>query len=444
LSWRGLDNAVYYRAAAHNLRHCVNDTGCGNTVNFAHPRVIQMALDSLRYWVREFHVDGFRFDLSVTLGRGSRGFDRHAGFFAALLQDPVLAQVKLIAEPWDLGPDGFQLGRHPAGISEWNARYRDDVRRVWRGDSGLRGALAARLQGSADLFDHDRRGPWEALNFITAHDGFTLQDWVSYNEKHNELNGESNRDGTDDNSSYNWGVEGPTDDAAIMLVRARVKRVMLATLLFSHGTPMLLAGDEFGRTQQGNNNAYCQDSELSWLDWTQAQSAAGTEEQQFLARLIRLRREYPSLRSSQYQHGRLEPLPQVRDIEWFDENGDVMRIEDWQYTEGRLLCVRRAMRIDEARAEVSLLLINSSPEARVFQLPQPAFPWWLRLDSANAALSDQKLGESSIEVAAHSLQLLTATVHAAVPKLIVHAPEDTAVQPQALAGMPNVRDTSSA
>ncbi|MGA2363968.1 MAG: glycogen debranching protein GlgX [Steroidobacteraceae bacterium] len=443
LSMRGLDNAVYYRAAAHNLRHCINDTGCGNTMNFAHPRVIQLALDSLRYWVREFHVDGFRFDLSVTLGRDSKGFDPHAGFFAALLQDPTLAGVKLIAEPWDLGPDGFQLGRHPAGISEWNAQYRDDVRRVWRGDSGLRGALAARLQASADLFDHDRRRTWEALNFITSHDGFTLQDWVSYNEKHNEINGENNRDGTDHNASYNWGVEGPTDDAAIMLVRACVKRAMLATLLFSHGTPMLLGGDEFGRTQQGNNNPYCQDSELSWFDWTLAQSASGIEQQQFVARLIRLRREYASLRSSHYHHGRLEPLPQVRDIEWFDENGDVMRIEDWQYTEGRLLCVRRALRLDEERAQVSLLLINSTPAARVFQLPQPAFPWWLRLDTANVARSDQECADSGLEVAAHSLQLLTATVQAPAPKIIVHELEDTAVQPQAVASMLNVDDTGS-
>jgi isoamylase len=439
LSLRGLDNAVYYRAAPQDLRHCINDTGCGNTVNFAHPRVIQLALDSLRYWVKEFRVDGFRFDLSVTLGRGPKGFDPAAGFYTALLQDPTLASVKLIAEPWDLGPGGYQLGRHPAGIAEWNAQYRDDVRRVWRGDSGLRGALAARLQGSADLFDHDRRRPWEALNFITAHDGFTLQDWVSYNEKHNELNGESNRDGVDDNASCNWGVEGPTEDAAITLQRERIKRAMLATLLFSHGTPMLLGGDEFGRTQQGNNNPYCQDSEISWLDWTQARSPAGIEQQHFVARLIRLRRAHCSLRSVYFQHGRLEPLPQIRDIEWFDENGQVLRIEDWQYTEGRLLCVRRALRIDEARAEVSLLLINTSAAARVFELPQPWFDWWLRVNTAKAAVAEHRLEQPRVEVEAHSLQVLTATMDTPTPRVIVHDLDDTAVQPVVL----GARDASS-
>ncbi|MGA2023285.1 MAG: glycogen debranching protein GlgX [Steroidobacteraceae bacterium] len=432
LSLRGLDNAAYYRATPQDLRHCINDTGVGNTLNFAHPRVIQLTLDSLRHWVSEFHVDGFRFDLSVTLGRGAGGFDPWGGLYPALLQDPTLAGVKLIAEPWDLGPDGYQLGRHPARIAEWNAQYRDDVRRVWRGDSGLRGALAARLQGSADLFDHDRRRPWASVNFITAHDGFTLQDWVSYNQKHNEANGENNRDGTDDNSSYNWGVEGPSDNAAVNLVRERIKRGVLATLLFSHGTPMLLGGDEFGRTQQGNNNPYCQDSELSWFDWALAQSASGLEQQQFLARLIRLRRRYCSLRSTYFQHGLLEPLPQVRDIEWFDENGDVMRPEDWQYTEGRLLCVRRALRIDEASAEVSVLLANITAAVRTFQLPQPSFPWCLRLDTANLALADIVLKDARIQVEAHSVQLLTATVAAASPKVAVHDPSDTAVQPLAL------------
>jgi glycogen operon protein len=430
LSLRGLDNAAYYRPMEQDSRRCINYSGCGNTLNFSHPRVIQLALDSLRYWVNEFHVDGFRFDLSVTLGREQGGFDPGSGFFDALMQDPTLAAVKLIAEPWDLGPDGFQLGNHPAGMSEWNSKYRDDVRRAWRGDSALRGALAARLQGSADLFDHARRRPWASLNFITAHDGFTLQDWVSYEHKHNEANGEHNRDGTDDNASHNWGVEGPTDDAAITAVREAVKRAMLATLLFSHGTPMLLSGDEFGHTQQGNNNPYCQDSEISWLDWAQAESASGVEQQLFLARLLQLRRDHCTLRCSYFQHGVLEPLPQVRDIEWFDENGDVMRTEDWQYTEGRLLCVRRALRLDEARAEVSLLLTNTTPDAHAFQLPQPQLRWTLRLDTANAALADRDLDRPQVEVAAHSLQLLTAVVEAPTPEGVVHTAGDTAIQPQ--------------
>jgi glycogen operon protein len=345
------------------------------------------------------------------------------------MQDPTLATVKLIAEPWDIGPDGFQLGNHPAGMAEWNSRFRDDVRRAWRGDSQARGPLAARLQGSADLFDHDRRRPWESLNFVTAHDGFTLQDWASYNQKHNEANGEDNRDGSDDNASNNWGVEGPTDDVAITERRESVKRAVLATLLFSHGTPMLLGGDEFGHTQQGNNNPYCQDSVISWLDWVQAQSAAGVEQQRFVSRLLQLRREHCTLRSGYFQHGQLEPLPQVRDIEWFDENGDVMRPEDWGYTEGRLLCVRRALRLDEVKAEVSLILINSSPEARGFQLPQPQFRWCLRLDTASGALIDRDIDRAQLEVAPHTLLLLTAVVEAPSPATAVHTASDTAVQP---------------
>jgi isoamylase len=412
LSMRGLDNAAYYRLVSDNLRHCINDTGTGNTMNFSHSRVIQLTLDSLRYWVQEFHIDGFRFDLSVTLGRELSGYDPGSGFFDALMQDPVMARVKLIGEPWDLGPGGYQVGNHPPGMSEWNDKFRDDVRRFWRGDSGLRGALAARLQGSADLFDHDGRRPWASLNFVTAHDGFTLQDWVSYNQKHNEANGEDNRDGTDNNLSNNWGVEGPTSDAEIQATRERVKRAMLATLLFSHGTPMLLGGDECGRTQHGNNNPYAQDSELSWFDWAQALSPAGVEQRGFVTRLIRLRREFPSLRSDYYQHGRIEPLPQVRDIEWFDESGDVMREEDWQYGEGRLLSVRRARRLDEARVEISLLLTNNTSDSHSFQLPDPRFRWKLRLNTAELQSTDQDIEQPAIDVAAHSVQLLTAIVTA--------------------------------
>jgi len=410
LSLRGLDNAAYYRLVPDNLRQCINDTGTGNTVNFSHARVIQLTLDSLRYWVEEFHVDGFRFDLSVTLGREHNGYDPGSGFFDAMLQDPTLARVKLIGEPWDLGPGGYQVGNHPAGMAEWNDKFRDDVRRFWRGDSGLRGALAARLQGSADLFDHHGRRPWASLNFITAHDGFTLKDWVSYNQKHNEANGENNRDGTDNNASNNWGVEGPTDDAAVQATRESVKRAMLATLLFSHGTPMLLGGDECGRTQHGNNNAYAQDNELSWFDWAQALSPAAVEQRAYVARLIRLRREFCSLRSDYYQHGRIEPLPQVRDIEWFDESGDIMRPEDWQYTEGRLLSVRRARQLDEARVEVSLLLTNNTSDSHSFQLPEPGFHWWLRLNTADTQSADQQIERPAIDVAAHSVQLLTAIV----------------------------------
>ncbi len=430
LSLRGLDNAIYYRLQAVNARYCVNDTGCGNTVNFSHRRVIQLALDSLRYWVDEYHVDGFRFDLGVTLGREHNGFDPGAGFFDALMQDPTLSRVKLISEPWDVGPGGYQLGNHPAGMAEWNAKFRDDVRKFWRGDSGLRGPLAARLQGSADLFDRERRRPWASINFITAHDGFTLRDLVSYNQKHNEANGEDNRDGDSQNASNNWGVEGPTDDAQVLERRERVMRAMLATLLFSHGTPMLLGGDEFGRTQHGNNNAYCQDSPLSWYDWKLAQSPAGQAQQAFVSRLICLRRELTSLRCRYFQHGLLEPLPQVRDIEWFDENGDTMRPEDWQYWDGWLLCVRRAQRLDEGRTELSLLLVNDTINDQVFQLPQPLSPWRVRVDTADLNVADQPVDQPAVHVAAQSMQLLSVVVEGRAGEAMLHTPADTATQPE--------------
>ena len=429
LSLRALGNATYYRLQADNARYCVNDTGCGNTVNFSHRRVIQLALDSLRYWVEEYHVDGFRFDLCATLGREQHGFDPGAGFFDALMQDPTLSRVKLISEPWDLGPGGFRLGQHPPGMAEWNASFRDDVRKFWRGDSGLRGALAARLQGSADLFDHQRRRPWASLNFITAHDGFTLQDLVSYNQKHNEANAEDNNDGAEHNESNNWGVEGPTDDAPVLERRERVKRAMLATLLFSHGTPMLLGGDEFGRTQQGNNNAFCQDSTLSWHDWTLSQSPAGQAQQTFVARLLKLRRELSTLRCDYFQHGLLEPLPQIRDLEWFDENGDTMRIEDWQYREGRLLCLRRARRLGDGRAELCLLLANNAFDEHVFQLPQPLLRWSVRIDTADLKITDQPMDQSTVRVAAHSMQLLSTIVEAGELEVVLHAAGDTATQP---------------
>ncbi len=430
LSLRGLDNAIYYRLQADNARYCINDTGCGNTVNFSHRRVIQLTLDSLRHWVDEYHVDGFRFDLGVTLGRELHGFDPGSGFFDALMQDPTLSRVKLISEPWDVGPGGFQLGNHPAGMAEWNARYRDDVRKFWRGDSGLRGGLAARLQGSADLFDRERRRPWASINFITAHDGFTLMDLVSYNQKHNEANGEDNRDGDSQNTSNNWGVEGPTDDTQVLERRERVARAMLATLLFSHGTPMLLGGDEFGRTQHGNNNAYCQDSPLSWYDWRLAQSPAAQAHVAFVTRLIGLRRELTSLRCRYFQHGLLEPLAQVRDIEWFDENGDTMRPEDWQTWEGWQLCVRRAQRLDDGRTELCLLLANNTNDDQIFQLPQPLFPWRLRVDTADLNMVDQPIDQGTVRVAAQSMQLLSAVVEGCAGEAMLHTPADTQIQPE--------------
>ena len=409
LSFRGLDNASYYRLLPDNPRHCINDTGTGNTVNTSHPRVIQLIMDSLRYWVTEFHVDGFRFDLGVTLGREAQGFDPNGGFFDSLRQDPTLAAVKLISEPWDIGPGGYQLGNHPPGLAEWNGRYRDDVRRFWKGDAGLRGALADRLHGSADLFDHQCRRPWASVNFITAHDGFTLADLVAYNDKHNEANHEDNRDGTDDNQSFNWGVEGDSDDEGIITTRAKIQRAMLMTLLLSHGTPMLLGGDEFGRSQQGNNNAYCQDSDLSWFDWLLADSEAGRALAAFTARVIAVRAAHAPLRADYFMKGARELGEGIMDIAWFDETGRPMTSDAWQFAEGRLLACRRACPVQDGGVDTTLLLINGSSDAHSFTLPPPALPWHRILDSAapddtgiDAAIGDE------IEVASHSAVLLVA------------------------------------
>ncbi|MDQ3288768.1 MAG: glycogen debranching protein GlgX [Pseudomonadota bacterium] len=407
LSFRGLDNASYYRLMPDNPRHYINDTGCGNTVNSAHPRVLQMITDSLRYWVEEFHVDGFRFDLGVSLGREAHGFDPNSGLFDAIRQDPVLTQVKLVSEPWDLGPGGYQLGHHPPGFSEWNGRFRDDVRRFWKGDPGQRGVLADCLQASAEMFDYGCRRPWASINFITAHDGFTLEDLVSYNRKHNEANGEHNRDGHDDNASYNRGLEGPTDDPAIVAHRDGVKRAMMATLMLSHGTPMLLAGDEFGRSQGGNNNAYCQDNEISWLDWSLLDTARSREMLAFTARLAALRKAHFTLRMPHFCHGERMPLPGVPDLSWYDEQAAPMMPDAWDYPEGRLLMVRRAG-VSDGQTEVSLLLINGSHKAHAFQLPGPALPWRQMLDSANPQAAERSVTAGAMSVDAQSLRLLIA------------------------------------
>jgi glycogen operon protein len=307
LSFKGIDNASYYRLA-EKQRYYVNDTGTGNTLNLSHQRVLQMVTDSLRYWAQEMHVDGFRFDLATILGREPYGFDEGGGFLDSCRQDPVLSSVKLIAEPWDCGPGGYQVGGFPPGWAEWNDRYRDTVRSYWKGDDGVLPDLAKRIAASGDLFDRRGRKPWASVNFLTAHDGFTLNDLVSYNDKHNEANGEDNRDGSSNNHSWNHGAEGPTEDPAIIALRERQKRNMLATLLFSQGTPMLLGGDEFGRTQKGNNNAYCQDNEISWVNWQIGDD--GQALTRFVERLTALRRRYPVLRQSRFltaqwneQHG---------------------------------------------------------------------------------------------------------------------------------------------
>jgi glycogen operon protein len=405
LSFRGLDNSSYYRLVPDNPRHCINDTGTGNTLNLSHPRVLQMVMDSLRRWVVNFHVDGFRFDLGVTLGRESYGFDPGSGFFDALRQDPTLARVKMISEPWDIGPGGYQLGHHPPGFAEWNDRFRDGIRRFWRGDIGLRGEFAARLAGSSDVFDRRSRRPWASVNYAASHDGYTLADVVSYVERHNEANGEDSRDGHGENYSANWGIEGPTDDPSINETRARVLRGLLATVFFSHGTPMLLAGDEFGRSQRGNNNAYCQNNEISWLDWGQASSAEGEALTAYVARLIRIRHDNPVLRSRHFLHGKDELAPGILDIAWFDTHGDIIPPESWNNPEKRLFAVRRASREDDGTVTVLTLFLNPSEADRVFRLPTQGVPTRLIIDSAAPDEPERDLEGSEITLVSRSAVL---------------------------------------
>ncbi|VCU70759.1 Glycogen debranching enzyme [Pigmentiphaga humi] len=405
LSWRGLDNASYYRLVPGDERHYVNNTGCGNTMDLTHPRVLQMVMDSLRYWAEDFRVDGFRFDLGVTLGREAGGFDPGAGFFDALLQDPLLSRLKLISEPWDIGPEGYHVGHHPPGFAEWNDRYRDTVRRFWRGDAGVRPELATRLAGSGDLFNRRHRRTWASVNYVTAHDGFTLTDLVGYARKHNEANGEGNRDGQDDNHSSNWGVEGPTGDPGIAATRAAVARAMLMTLFCSHGTPMMLGGDEFGRTQGGNNNAYCQDNEVSWLHWSMAESEEGRRMTAFVARLTALRQEHASLRSERFlQDGRCV-ADGIPEIAWFDERGEPMHAPAWNDPERRALVLWRAAAQD-ARIDLTLLAINGDAHAVAFTLPPARGNWRLLADSARPWAPEVDLPGTSIELSPRSTVLL--------------------------------------
>jgi glycogen operon protein len=407
LSWRGLDNASYYRLVAGDERHAINDTGCGNTLNVAHPRVLQMVMDSLRHWATCYGVDGFRFDLCTALGRELTGFDPNSGFFDAILQDPVLSRLKLISEPWDLGPGGYQLGNHPPGFAEWNDRFRDCIRRFARGDAGLRPDLGSRLTGSGELFERRGRKPFASINFVASHDGFTLHDIVSYSHRHNAANGEANRDGHGENCSTNWGVEGPTDDPAITATRERVKRFMVTLLLMSQGTPMLLAGDEFGRTQQGNNNAYCQDNEVSWIDWKSAASPANQVLRRFTQRLIAARLAWPVLRCDRFLHGRTEPFPGVRDIEWFDEQARELTEAAWHDAEARLLALRRACPSEDGTC-ISLLLMNATHEDREFTLPQPPLPWRLLIDSANPEAPERSLDTGTVIVGFRAAVVLLA------------------------------------
>ena len=416
LSFRGLDNASYYRLKQDDPRRYINDAGTGNTLNLTHPRVLQMVMDSLRHWVTSYHVDGFRFDLGVTLGRERDGFDAGAGFFDAVRQDPVLSRVKLIAEPWDIGPGGYRLGGLPPGFAEWNDRFRDGARRFWRGDRGQRPEIAARLAGSADLFAHRGRRPWVSVNYVACHDGFTLADTASYAEKHNDANAEDNRDGSSENCSSNWGVEGPTGDPAITAVRGRVQRALLATAFLAAGTPMLLAGDEFCRTQRGNNNAYCQDNDISWIDWSLAASAEGQALIDYVARLIVLRREHGVIRHPHFLHGKTEyflhgrtgPLSGVLDIAWFDEHGAVIPPDSWNDHGERTLILRRAARHDDGRVTILTLLLNPGEADRVFTLPPPLLQSVILIDSARPGAEPREVQDAHVPVSAHSVVLVFA------------------------------------
>ena len=329
LSFRGIDNASYYHLVPGDERYYMDFTGCGNVFDLRHPRVLQLVMDSLRYWVEEMHVDGFRFDLATTLAREEKGaFDNHSGFLDAVRQDPTLSRVKLIAEPWDVGQDGYRLGGFPAGWAEWNDRYRDTVRRFWKGDEGQVSDLATRITGSSDIFNTHGRRPWASVNFVTAHDGFTLADVVAYNVKHNEANQEDNRDGTDNNNSWNCGVEGPTTDPKIQRLRLKQRRNLLTTLLLSQGLPMLVAGDEFGRSQGGNNNAYCQDNPVGWIDWDGIDEA-DQDFADFVRRVIQLRRDHIVFHRNRFFHTRFIPGTQIQDLTWLRLDGAEMATKDW-------------------------------------------------------------------------------------------------------------------
>ena len=409
LSWRGFDNASYYRLQDANPRYCVNDTGTGNTLNLSHARVLQMVTDSLRYWTESCGIDGFRFDLGATLGREPHGFDSGAGFFDVLRQDPVLSQVKLISEPWDVGPGGYQLGKHPPGFAEWNDQYRDSVRRFWKGDSSMRRTLGYRLSGSGDLFDHGARRPWASINYIASHDGQTLEDLVSYEGKHNQANGENNQDGHSDNHSRNWGAEGPTDDAGIAAARQRAKRAMLMTVFMSLGTPMLMAGDEFGRTQKGNNNAYCQDNEISWVDWSLLENQPGADLANFVSRLAELRRNHKIIRSGAYLYGQQELAPGIHDLDWFDERGQPLSEDDWENAEGRALVMRRAAHTDDGSLDVVAFLVNGSEESLPFELLGD-LEWRVAIDSAKPEVSDEPPAGPAYTVEHNSAVLLVARI----------------------------------
>jgi glycogen operon protein len=420
LSFRGIDNGAYYRLVDDDPQYYMDYTGTGNSLNVRHPHALQLIMDSLRYWVLEMHVDGFRFDLAATLAREFYEVDRLSAFFELVQQDPVVSQVKLIAEPWDVGPGGYQVGNFPPQWTEWNGKYRDTVRDFWRGEPATLGEFASRLTGSADLYEHNGRRPVASVNFVTAHDGFTLNDLVSYNEKHNDANGEDNNDGESHNRSWNCGVEGPTDDPAVLELRSKQQRNFLATLLLSQGVPMILHGDELGRTQNGNNNGYAQDSELTWVHWDRADEPLI----EFVATVSRLRREHPTFRRRQFFDGhpvRREEGAPLPDIVWLTTEGAEMQPEDWEAGFGRVIAVYlngegihgRDARGQQIRDEHFVLYFNAHDETVDCTLPSARFgaSWRVLLDTAGANEADTELPASgTLPLRAKSLVVLVAAI----------------------------------
>ncbi len=441
LSLRGVDNASYYRLAPE-ARYYMDFTGCGNTLNMRHPRVLQLVMDSLRYWVLEMHVDGFRFDLASTLARQLYDVDKLGAFFDIIAQDPVLSQVKLIAEPWDVGPGGYQVGNFPVGWTEWNGKFRDTVRRFWKGDGGLVSEFATRLAGSSDLYAQSGRLPHASINFVTCHDGFTLQDLVSYNAKHNEANGENNADGANDNNSWNCGVEGPTDDAAICALREQQKRNFLATLLFAQGVPMICGGDELSHTQKGNNNAYCQDNELTWLNWNLDDRQKGFLD--FVRKLALIWKQEPVFQRRHFFLGRQIRGSDIKDISWLGPDGKEMTDEAWSAGFVRCLGMRLAgdligdvdERGERIIGDTMLLLLNAHHEPVLFALPahKMEHSWELLFDTADPATRAADLKEGTrYALQGRSTAVFRTRVPAAEPALVL-----TPAQAQVVPAQPHL------
>jgi len=413
LSFKGIDNPTYYRLSPEDKRYYFDTTGTGNTLNVPHPQTLQLLMDSLRYWVTEMHVDGFRFDLASSLARGLHQVDKLSSFFTIIHQDPIISAVKLIAEPWDVGEGGYQVGNFPIRWAEWNGRFRDAMRAFWRGDGGKAAELGYRLTGSSDLYETDGRKPYASINFVTCHDGFTMRDLVSYNEKHNQANGEDNRDGTDDNRSWNCGAEGPTEDPGINALRHRQVRNLLATLLLSQGAPMLLSGDERGHTQDGNNNAYCQDNAINYLDWVLDDEKRALLD--FTKRLLKLRHQHPSLRRARFFRGRAIRGDDMFDLMWFRHDGQTMTDEDWQNhttsSFGMFYAGDGILDNDELGDRLVdddlLVLLNASGGDLGFHMPLPDEQrrWELLIDTSNDKNQASLAAGDFSPLMAHSLQL---------------------------------------